>query len=786
MQHTWISRAATLLDDPIMMEWAVHYYHGLPLRSELREQLENQWFHDVTIQRWIDADDSDVLSLMFLYIPPRRFSMFASTIAGQWGAWPSQLTNSPARVLASILPKLAAETFGRYLETARPWSFEKVVVILGYMDKLPPEDALPMLEKALHMSWGKDEFSASSIRHHAFGPAVQLMPQILPRLLDGSFAEKEGRLERIVNSMASNLFGHDAYADLYFMCRDDYDVACFTELAPLFDSDAPLAEMDEIVLSETPLPAALRLLETHHGRSPESTLAWDTIRQSKVFRNNEHPVELAALALAGVAAAFERKTVDAAHLSIEDAIALLALDVSTNIHYGALLERLKSFPREEVAVALVSRIKEVQDTFGGIILARLMGDLGWMEFTQPLIGCIGETKGDYLCEAAKEALLNIGEPARDALIAQWDELDLTQKIYGGSAIADVGGDAVADFALRCFDELIHEDIERWCDLARAAPDQRLIEKLRPELRRKQGFIDGTYYRLCRLLDAEGSDLPEVHERILRQRERQQKAMENFYKSGFVSDRDTLRLSLCCPACGETNDYDARGVMVDDKDGNPLIADEFPCLSCGAWEEFEFQPMARMALTAELLRVACAHEAGEKNIKSLVTTGNVTSSGGAGQPLATAYADLRGKIRDNPDDWLSLFRLGNILRGINRPKAALDCLRKAHASNPLSMETIVNLAAMLIDSRKKDEAFELLNRTLESSASWRTLASHPAEKAWEVAQLFNQLRRDLGRYDIPALHPGFLGAAPKVGRNDPCPCGSGKKFKKCCGAPKTVH
>ena len=24
------------------------------------------------------------------------------------------------------------------------------------------------------------------------------------------------------------------------------------------------------------------------------------------------------------------------------------------------------------------------------------------------------------------------------------------------------------------------------------------------------------------------------------------------------------------------------------------------------------------------------------------------------------------------------------------------------------------------------------------------------------------------------------AADKVGRNDPCPCGSGKKFKKCCG------
>lgn len=30
------------------------------------------------------------------------------------------------------------------------------------------------------------------------------------------------------------------------------------------------------------------------------------------------------------------------------------------------------------------------------------------------------------------------------------------------------------------------------------------------------------------------------------------------------------------------------------------------------------------------------------------------------------------------------------------------------------------------------------------------------------------------------------AEPKVGRNDSCPCGSGRKFKKCCGAGRTVH
>ncbi|MBD5627067.1 MAG: YchJ family protein [Desulfovibrio sp.] len=45
-------------------------------------------------------------------------------------------------------------------------------------------------------------------------------------------------------------------------------------------------------------------------------------------------------------------------------------------------------------------------------------------------------------------------------------------------------------------------------------------------------------------------------------------------------------------------------------------------------------------------------------------------------------------------------------------------------------------------------------------------------------------RDEGRLyymDGTALRPAaYRREAPKVGRNDPCPCGSGRKYKKCCG------
>ncbi|HMG20396.1 MAG TPA: PBPRA1643 family SWIM/SEC-C metal-binding motif protein [Kofleriaceae bacterium] len=33
-------------------------------------------------------------------------------------------------------------------------------------------------------------------------------------------------------------------------------------------------------------------------------------------------------------------------------------------------------------------------------------------------------------------------------------------------------------------------------------------------------------------------------------------------------------------------------------------------------------------------------------------------------------------------------------------------------------------------------------------------------------------------------PAPVIAAPTVGRNEPCPCGSGKKFKKCCESAPT--
>lgn len=41
------------------------------------------------------------------------------------------------------------------------------------------------------------------------------------------------------------------------------------------------------------------------------------------------------------------------------------------------------------------------------------------------------------------------------------------------------------------------------------------------------------------------------------------------------------------------------------------------------------------------------------------------------------------------------------------------------------------------------------------------------------------RKHMKKMAIPPTQRQMNRKPPKVGRNEPCPCGSGKKFKKCC-------
>ncbi|OYO76143.1 hypothetical protein CG709_16065 [Lachnotalea glycerini] len=67
--------------------------------------------------------------------------------------------------------------------------------------------------------------------------------------------------------------------------------------------------------------------------------------------------------------------------------------------------------------------------------------------------------------------------------------------------------------------------------------------------------------------------------------------------------------------------------------------------------------------------------------------------------------------------------------------------------------------------------KLYYNMVEAKAEW--LYDLPE---WEVL-LTPEKRKELYKTQKAS---GTIVKGHKVGRNDPCPCGSGKKYKKCCG------
>ena len=55
-----------------------------------------------------------------------------------------------------------------------------------------------------------------------------------------------------------------------------------------------------------------------------------------------------------------------------------------------------------------------------------------------------------------------------------------------------------------------------------------------------------------------------------------------------------------------------------------------------------------------------------------------------------------------------------------------------------------------------------------------------EKSFKAVGITEEDIRDLLTEIQSSKETPFKRESTKVGRNDPCPCGSGKKYKKCCG------
>lgn len=128
-----------------------------------------------------------------------------------------------------------------------------------------------------------------------------------------------------------------------------------------------------------------------------------------------------------------------------------------------------------------------------------------------------------------------------------------------------------------------------------------------------------------------------------------------------------------------------------------------------------------------------------------------------QILANPSEVVEGTVKELAEKYnIDIMTMVGFLDGIN------ESLKTENPIEEMTEDTVVSLD---FDSEK------LYYNMVEAKAEW--LYNLPE---WDEL-LTPEKRKEL--YKAQKVS-GTVVKGQKVGRNDPCPCGSGKKYKKCCG------
>lgn len=120
--------------------------------------------------------------------------------------------------------------------------------------------------------------------------------------------------------------------------------------------------------------------------------------------------------------------------------------------------------------------------------------------------------------------------------------------------------------------------------------------------------------------------------------------------------------------------------------------------------------------------------------------------------------VKGTVKELAEKYnMELKYMVGFLDGIN------DSLKEPNPIEDMTEDTEIKLD---IDLEK------LYYNMVEAKADW--LYELPAWNSLLTAERRKELY-------LQQKKSGTVVKEKKIGRNDPCPCGSGKKYKKCCGA-----
>ena len=165
----------------------------------------------------------------------------------------------------------------------------------------------------------------------------------------------------------------------------------------------------------------------------------------------------------------------------------------------------------------------------------------------------------------------------------------------------------------------------------------------------------------------------------------------------------------------------------------------------------------MALLQEWRDTAYSKEMDQNTMQQFWGTYFELEKGIYEQLLANPDEEVKGTVKELATKYgIEVFTMTGFLDGIN------DSLKEPNPIEEMEEDTVVSLA-------------------FDKEKLYKNMVAARAEWLYELPQ-WDEIFTEEKRKELykEQKNSGTVRKEKKVGRNDPCPCGSGKKYKKCCG------
>jgi tetratricopeptide (TPR) repeat protein len=809
---------------PLFADFILEKYRDLKQRDpESASKIETQVFTRSFLLNFLDKGDLFMKNLLFTQVPPQFFAPIMDELVDRYK---NGSLSDHGRNIEVIIKANAPDLFLTLLKEKLQESIKEEPATINtfhwynHFDDLPQKLRREYFEKTHPLFLGARDVLAEKPHFHALLSSQTSAALLLDRPEAIPLAKQH--LEYLAQAYG------EGEMDYYDLCRslrrvltlERFETCYLFELDLFFDLEngeltSPPELLDHLyqegwnddrlfdlytalIQSENLYEKPLILEQLNIINEPLLTSIIRTLIQDKALMLllESHHLHHAVLAVfASIIWQFHRKEkLDSTRFSHANVMEFIAIDSNHLPCMAQIKTYLSGIPRQSSASLLKAALdkgiegldREEQAGDAVINIMELMADFRDPSFVPGLIKVFLHDPGDNddrLIGKASQVLSWFGDAAINSLDSMMEDIPQTRLLDLLTLIRRIGTQGAEALLIKNFDRFIRHYRPDTLSVCQSLVSQKALALLTHKVGKNQKGVDELHVIVKTLQGKADGKTQRILDTLPNPGEALNAAMDLIRSD---TARSVLILALECTHCGDISDYECLDIITSPQ-GGAYVADELTCISCNEISEFTLAPMGQLEITAELLRLTTLKSQDESYDSPLTGALRILNTAVMGKQMSLAQGIelYKEKIRKKPKTPDHYIGLGNIYKSLKQYTFAEKHYKEAIVHGPFYIEPYLSLAEIAKDKGEFHTALDWLEKGrlyLKRPVICKDI-NVTAEEIMESYLSFHfGMVKKTSRRITPILPSEYRIAGKrldKIGRNEKCPCGSGKKYKKCC-------